>query len=248
MADPIRYLRRPSLSGDRLVRRRWRRSIDQLIRRIRPGQFVATLDISGISRATAFVGASYGAMVGMHCAAMAPERIGALLAISGADRAHPFASAAARLAAPGDRVGRAAWFTRSGRRTCAQAGDPQLPHIGRIRAALPGFGHVRRESSTNKCRALSRSHGRATQRAHERRCLSQAFRIDRPPPHRPGSHYRALHICRGRLSDQLVPASDIEAVARAVPHGRFISLPSLYGHDAFLKEERAIADQSSKTS
>jgi homoserine O-acetyltransferase len=43
------------------------------------------------------------------------------------------------------------------------------------------------------------------------------------------------------LSDQLVPADDIDGLARAVPDGRFVSLPSLYGHDAFLKEERAIA-------
>jgi len=42
------------------------------------------------------------------------------------------------------------------------------------------------------------------------------------------------------LSDQLVPASDVEALAAAVPNGRFISIPSLYGHDAFLKEERSI--------
>ena len=42
-------------------------------------------------------------------------------------------------------------------------------------------------------------------------------------------------------SDQLVPAADIEALARAVPNGRFIRIQSLYGHDAFLKEERAIA-------
>jgi homoserine O-acetyltransferase len=42
-------------------------------------------------------------------------------------------------------------------------------------------------------------------------------------------------------SDQLVPANDIEALANAVPSARFITIPSLYGHDAFFKEERAIA-------
>ena len=54
---------------------------------------LATLDELGLPRAAAFVGASYGAMVGMHCAAIAPTPFRALLAISGADRSHPFTSA-----------------------------------------------------------------------------------------------------------------------------------------------------------
>ena len=43
-------------------------------------------------------------------------------------------------------------------------------------------------------------------------------------------------------SDQLVPAADIEALAQSVPNGTFISIPSLFGHDTFLKEERAVAE------
>src|SRR5204862_400073 len=51
------------------------------------------LDRLGIGRAAAFVGASYGAMVGLQFAARHPARLGALLAISGAHRAHPYAAA-----------------------------------------------------------------------------------------------------------------------------------------------------------
>jgi homoserine O-acetyltransferase len=43
------------------------------------------------------------------------------------------------------------------------------------------------------------------------------------------------------VSDQLVPAEDIEALALDVRDSRFIRITSLYGHDAFLKEERAVA-------
>jgi homoserine O-acetyltransferase len=43
-------------------------------------------------------------------------------------------------------------------------------------------------------------------------------------------------------SDQLVPAADVETLACAVPGSRFIRITSIYGHDAFLKEERAITE------
>ena len=51
------------------------------------------LDALQIDRLAAFVGCSYGAMVGLHFAALHGDRIGQLIAISGTDRAHPYASA-----------------------------------------------------------------------------------------------------------------------------------------------------------
>lgn len=54
---------------------------------------VALLDALEVPRLTAFIGNSYGAMVGLHLAALHPERLGRLVAISGVHRAHPYASA-----------------------------------------------------------------------------------------------------------------------------------------------------------
>lgn len=51
------------------------------------------LDRLGVVRIAAFVGCSYGAMVGLQFAARHPERLSRLVAISGADRPHPFATA-----------------------------------------------------------------------------------------------------------------------------------------------------------
>ena len=51
---------------------------------------LAHLDISKLA---AFIGCSYGAMVGLQFAARHPSRVGHLLAISGGDRAHPYSSA-----------------------------------------------------------------------------------------------------------------------------------------------------------
>jgi homoserine O-acetyltransferase len=53
----------------------------------------ALLDALGIARLEAFVGCSYGAMVGLQFAALHPRRLRQLVAISGTHRAHPYASA-----------------------------------------------------------------------------------------------------------------------------------------------------------
>ena len=51
------------------------------------------LDRLGVRRAAAFVGCSYGAMVGLQFAAFHPQRLERLVAIAGGDRAHPYARA-----------------------------------------------------------------------------------------------------------------------------------------------------------
>jgi len=53
----------------------------------------AVLDARGIRTLAAFVGCSYGAMVGLHFACRHWGRLQQLVAISGSDRAHPYASA-----------------------------------------------------------------------------------------------------------------------------------------------------------
>jgi homoserine O-acetyltransferase len=53
----------------------------------------AVLDALGVEKAAAFIGSSYGAMVGLQFAARHPQRVRRLVAISGAHRAHPYASA-----------------------------------------------------------------------------------------------------------------------------------------------------------
>ncbi len=54
---------------------------------------VATLDHLNIPTVAAFIGCSYGAMVGLQFAARHGNRLGKLIAISGADSAHPYSSA-----------------------------------------------------------------------------------------------------------------------------------------------------------
>jgi homoserine O-acetyltransferase/O-succinyltransferase len=53
----------------------------------------ATLDYLNIKKAVAFIGCSYGAMVGLQFSARHGARLDKLVAISGADSAHPYSSA-----------------------------------------------------------------------------------------------------------------------------------------------------------
>jgi len=40
--------------------------------------------------------------------------------------------------------------------------------------------------------------------------------------------------------DQLVPLTDMQALAARLPQGRLVEISSPYGHDAFLKEARQL--------
>lgn len=201
---------------------------------------LATLDHLGIARAAAFVGASYGAMVGMHVAALAPERIGGLLAISAANRAHPFASAHRALQRQaielGEQFGNAEDGVALARkmavltyRTAEEFGERFTDSLsieqGRARAgAEPYLDHM----GARHCRKMSSV-------AYRR--LSESTDLHRIDPARitvPAT-FAAIE------NDQLVPAAHIAALAAAVPDGEYLSLSSIYGHDAFLKEEQAVA-------
>ena len=194
------------------------------------------LDHLGIDRIAGFVGASYGAMVGMHFAAAYPDRCGALLAISAAGSAHPFSSAcrslqrrALALGDPAEGVALARAMAMLTYRTPQEFADrfTALPRIegGRVRVAAEdyleaqGERHVRRMSAT-AYRRLSES--------------IDLHRIDQA----------ALRVPLTLVavdSDALVPPADVEALARAIPGAACHRITSHYGHDAFLKEERAVA-------
>ena len=198
------------------------------------------LDYLGIDSLAGFIGASYGAMVGLHLTVRYPERCGAILAISASAAPHPYASACRslqrRALALGEAIGDRASGVALARamamltyRTPTEFADRfatlPAPVDGRVRVAADdyldaqGDRHVRRMSST----------------AYRR--LSESIDLHRIDP----ADVRVPATCVAVDSDALVPAGDIEALARAIPDAAFRSIPSRYGHDAFLKEEAAVA-------
>ncbi len=196
------------------------------------------LDELGIGRLHAFIGASYGGMVGLALAARAPERVARLCVISAADQPAALGSA---------------W--RGVQRRIVEF----------------GLAHGDGEGGLSLARQLAMTTYRSAQEFEERfaagvgvegrggadeyliargesypltmpplRWLSLSEAIDRHAvdPARITTPTTVIGAC----SDQLVPIAAIRALAARLP--RLVALheiPSIYGHDAFLKEADAIA-------
>ena len=198
------------------------------------------LDHRGIKAATAFIGASYGAMAGMHFARRFPDRLGALLAISAADRPHPFASACRALQRQALSLGEAHGDPDSGvalaramailtYRTPTEFAerfgeDPAIEN-GRLRVAAESYLDTHGQRHRQRMSAI----------AYRR--LSESIDLHRIEP----SEIRVPTTLVAVDQDALVPAADIEAVAGHVPASRFHLIQSRFGHDAFLKEEAQVA-------
>ncbi|WP_344708114.1 homoserine O-succinyltransferase MetX [Sphingomonas humi] len=199
-----------------------------------------TLDHLGIDRAAVFIGASYGAMTGMQLAAMAPERIGKLLAISAAHRAHPFVSAqralqrqavelGERLGGPGAGVALARKIAMLGYRTPEEFADrfkgpPTLADDARVRCGAEAYLDAQGERHAARVSAV----------AYRR--LSESIDLHRIDPAR----IVIPAVFAAALDDRLIPHEDIADLAARVPDGRFVPLPTRFGHDSFLKEQTLI--------
>lgn len=203
---------------------------------------LAVLDALGIDRPVAFVGASYGAMVGLALAERAPQRVSRLVVISAACSPHPASTAIRelqrRIVCMGLRNGCAAEALAIARglamttyRTPAEFAERFTGGIGSAETrscSLPG------EYLRNRGDAFLSvmSPGRF---------LSLSASIDR---HRiDAARIRVPVLLIGVGSDQLVPPAQLTALADRLGGPVELHLiDSLYGHDAFLKEAERMAD------
>ena len=199
------------------------------------------LDHLGIASAAAFVGASYGAMVGMHFAALFPERLGGLLAISAADRPHPYASACRALQRQaltlGERLGDPAAGVALARAMAILTYRTPEEFADRF-AAEPTVG------SNTLVRVAAEDYMDAHGARHCRRMSSIAYRrlSESIDLHRIDALDLKLPLTLVAVDkDALVPAADIERLAALAPNSRFHLIHSRFGHDAFLKEEAQVA-------
>lgn len=203
--------------------------------------FAAVLDHLGIARVAAFVGASYGAMVGLQFAARHGHRLGALVAISGGDRAHPYSQAWRGLQRGIARLGASEGGRREALSLARQLAmlSYRTPEEFAQRFDAParfedGVAHFAAEDYLHSCgeRYVARTPATAFLRLSESIDLHEVDATQVRVP----TTVVAVH------EDRLVPRDDLVGLAERLPRLRRLHLlRSPYGHDAFLKEEAAIA-------
>jgi homoserine O-acetyltransferase len=196
---------------------------------------VRVLDRLGVRRAAAFVGCSYGAMVGLQLAALHPQRLDGLVAIAGGDRAHPYARACRGLQRRIATFGRGDGASREGLALARQLAllSYRTPEDFAARDAGPDAADAADAWLQARSEAyVARTNPTAFLRLSESIDLHvvDAARVTVPT------------TLVAVAQDQLVPLQDLAALAERLPRLRRLQvLRSRFGHDAFLKEPAAIS-------
>ncbi|HEY5805632.1 MAG TPA: homoserine O-succinyltransferase [Lysobacter sp.] len=198
------------------------------------------LDVLDIDRLQAFVGCSYGAMVGLQFAARHGERLQQLVAISGVHRAHPYASAWRALQRRAVALGALQCDETHGLALARQLAilSYRTPEefAARFDAAQVSDGRVRvgAEDYLDHCGATYVE--RTSSTAYLR--LSESIDLQAVDPGAISLPVTVIAVAE----DRIVPLSDAyDLVERLRGETRLRVLRSLYGHDAFLKEEVDVA-------
>lgn len=200
----------------------------------------ALLVALGIGHAHAFVGASYGAMVGLALAARHPRQVARLIVIAGAHRAHPLSIALRNLQRETVRLCQRLGDARAGldlaRRLAMTTYRGEREFAERCGAA-PTFVDGRYRFSEEDW--LKAAGSRFAERFSVSRFLALSESID--------LHVVAPEEVRvpatliGIASDRIVPLADLcELQRRCGAPAELHVIESRYGHDAFLKEHAQI--------
>jgi homoserine O-acetyltransferase len=196
------------------------------------------LDTLGIERMHAFIGASYGAMIGLALTAAEPERVERLCVISAAHEpaplAHAWRSVQRRIVEFGIANGRADEGLALARELAMITYRSGAEFAERFNCEIANDG-------SSDLSSYLAARGRAyPSQVPPKRWLSLSEAIDRCKVAPESIQARTTLIASE--SDQLVPFEDMQALAARLPNRAGLSvLPSLYGHDAFLKEAAQLA-------
>ena len=194
------------------------------------------LDALGIDALDAFVGYSYGALVGLQLAARHPQRLRKLVAVSGAHRPHPYASAWRALQRKAVALGQLQCADEQGlslARQFAMLSYRTPEEFGERFDAAPilSNGHVRVAAEDYLDAAGAKFVARFPATAWLR--LSESIDLHEVDPAQVAVPTLVIAV----EGDRLVPLSDAVSLVEGLGlNGRLRVLRSPYGHDAFLKE------------
>ena len=197
------------------------------------------LDQISVTRIFSFIGASYGAMIGLAFAELYPDAVERLCIISAAHRAHPMATA----------------FRGLQRRMLQFGKDNGKPHEGISLARQLAMTTYRSDAEFAErfdgpapglagdnyvvCQYL-RARGDAYAATDVNRWIAMSDSLDR---HRVDpAKIKARVYLAAVPTDRLVPYGDMKMLHENLSDSVFIEFPSLYGHDAFLKEIKLVSD------
>jgi homoserine O-acetyltransferase/O-succinyltransferase len=200
----------------------------------------ATLDHLRIQKVAAFIGCSYGAMVGLQFSARHASRVEKLIAISGADSAHPYSSAWRALQR---NIVRLNLDTEN--ETAALSLARQLailsyrtPEEFAARFATP----VQIQSTIARCPAenyLEACGNKYTAVTNTKAFLRLSESIDLHQVN--AEDIKTKTVLIGIEEDRLVPIDTLQTLARRLgDRCQLRSLYSVFGHDAFLVESEQI--------
>ena len=197
------------------------------------------LDALGAQRIDAFVGASYGGCIGLAFAALYPERIGELTVISAAHRAHPAATAVRgvqrRLLAFARDCGREAEGIALARQLAMTTYRTAEEFDLRFSQTPPPAAG----DAWPVCDYLIARGSAYAGATSADRWISLSDSLDRHSID-PRAVRCPLTVV-GFSSDTLVPIEDSRELAAGAPNlRRLVEAPSIFGHDAFLKERELI--------
>ncbi|WP_133500325.1 homoserine O-succinyltransferase MetX [Cognatilysobacter terrigena] len=201
---------------------------------------VALLDHLKIRRLHAFVGSSYGAMVGLQLASRHPARVQRLVAISGVHRAHPYSSAWRALQRRAVQLGALQCDGVDGlvlaRQLALLSYRTPEEFEERFGAAQVREGRVHVPAEDYLDHAGQSYASRTPVDAFLR--LSESIDLQDVAPESIATPVTLVAV----EQDRLVPLADAYALAQRLRgETRLRVLRSRYGHDAFLKEHDAIA-------
>jgi len=196
---------------------------------------VRLLNQLGFRSLRAIAGGSYGGMVALAFGERYPERVGHLVVICAADRAHPMATAwrsvQRRIVRFAAECGRATDGLQLARALAMSTYRSAEEFEARFNSAPTRDGErftfpVERYLNARGSDFAERHHPESIL------CLSESIDLHQVDATRIFVPTTIIAI----REDQLVPLTDLRGLAARLPAARLHEISSIYGHDAFLKE------------
>jgi homoserine O-acetyltransferase/O-succinyltransferase len=193
------------------------------------------LDHLQIPKLAAIVGASYGGMVALAFGERYPTRVERLIVISGADGAHPMATAwrsvQRKIALLGLAAGQPTQALELARALAMSTYRSPEEFAARFRKP-PRMDNGRPVFAVEEyLQARGRDYA-ARNRPENFICLSESIDLHQVDASRIPVRTEVVAV----REDQLVPIADMRALTARLPNARLHEVSSLLGHDAFLKE------------